>query len=322
MSSQDSRETTSKSIALQDVADGLLRFWSEAGCRWLPACDLPVPAAILHPEHLFRLLAPVSATSGSWHAVCAQPVLRPLDARGGAHPFRLGRHLEIQAILRGDGMEDARSLLLRSLEALGVDLAARELRFTEYRLSALSLDLRGAGWQVLIDGLAVARLIALDQIAGQKLEPPAWEVTYGVERLGLALGAASDIYALGWTGDEPRDGAERRRDEAERLRWSAELADADVIGQHLALRRMEAERALAAGLWRRAYELIVRSIADVDLLDTRGELSGREREGLLRQIGEVVRRAAELAVALPEETAVSTESAEPPTPGTPTSTAE
>ncbi|MEO1369872.1 MAG: glycine--tRNA ligase subunit alpha, partial [Acidobacteriota bacterium] len=78
---------------LQGVIDRLTGFWHQQGCAMLPPCSFEVPLGLLHPEAFFRLLDP-----GPWRAAFVQPISRPADARGGTHPYRVARHLQLQVV--------------------------------------------------------------------------------------------------------------------------------------------------------------------------------------------------------------------------------
>ncbi len=273
---------------VQDAIFRLSHFWAGEGCLVLPACELEIPGGILHPDAFFRLL-----DAQPWRAAYLQTVRRPLDSRYGRHPFRLGRHLQFQVILKAPP-EDVRDRYVKSLEDLGLRLALHDLRFTEWSWEALSLDAWGLGWQVHLDGLAVTRLTFLQQVAGHDLDPVAAELSYGVERLLMAVTRTRDAFRLPWSEGGPDYGELWRPGEVELSRYALEVADVGAVERRLANLREEARQALDAGLVRLAYELVVQSLQGVDLLETRGELSTRERLvrlGRIRDmVGEVARR--------------------------------
>jgi tetrameric-type glycyl-tRNA synthetase alpha subunit len=271
---------------VQDAIFRLSRFWAGEGCLVLPPSELEIAGGILHPVTFFRLLDP-----GPWRAAYLQTVRRPLDGRYGRHPFRLGRHLQFQVILKAPG-DDVRERYLASLADLGLELAVHDLRFTEWNWQALSLDAWGLGWQVHLDGLGVTRLTYLQQLAGRDLDPVAVEISYGVERLLMAVTRTKNAFRLLWTENGPEYGDLWRREEIELSRWAREVADVEVVERQIEIWRDEARRALDAGLLRRAYELTIRSLHGIDLLDARGELSARQRAERLRGVRELVREVA------------------------------
>ena len=283
---------------LQDAIAALSRFWAAEGCLVLPPCELEVPGGILHPQAFFRLLDPEP-----WRAAYLQPVRRPLDGRYGRHPYRLARHLQFQVVVKAPG-GDLRDLYLRSLEELGLELADHDLRFAEWSWEAFSIDALGLGWRVLVDGLSVTRMTFLQRLAGRELDPVAVEISYGLERLVMALTQENDVFRLPWAEGGPEYGDLARRDEIELSRYAVEVADADVLERRLEILEEQARQALDADLVRLAYETAVESLPTIDLLDARGRLSIRGREERLARVRDLVGAVAEPVAAetVPAET--------------------
>ncbi len=276
-------------LQLQDVILKLQQFWASRGCLLLPACDFAIPFAASHPDAFFGVLAP-----GRWRAVFVQPVRRPLDGRYGEHPYRLGKHLQLQVVLK-PAPPDVQGLYLQSLEALGLELALHDLRFADWSWSPRSLGGRGSGWHALLDGLGVTRLTFLDRLAERDLSPPHVEIAYGVERLAMTLQGAESAFQLGWSQDGVDYGRLRSRDEDELTRYAFDIADPEALARRLEVLGNETERCLAEGLARAAYELAVSCLEPIDLLEARGELSARERADRLDRVRRWVVAAAQIA---------------------------
>lgn len=272
---------------LQDTILELSRFWANEGCLLLPPCDFEVPAGTMHPDAFFRLFG-----RKSWRGAYLQPIRRPLDGRHGKHPYRLSKHLQFQVQLKAPP-EDVPGLYLRSLEALGFVLVEHDVRFAEWKWESRSLGARGLGWHVQLDGLGVTRLTYLQQAAGRPLEPVSAEISYGVERLSMALAETRNVFHLRWTVDGPEYGRLRQRDEVELSRYASEVADVDYLRRGLGELEREARRCLEADLLRPAYELAIKALQPIELLETRGELSARERDGWLDRVRALVAAAAD-----------------------------
>ncbi len=280
--------------SLQETLLRLTRFWTAEGCLWVPSCDFEIETGTLHPDSFFHLL-----DSEPWRAVLLQAVRRPLDGRRREHPFRLQKHLQLQVILR-PAPEDLQALYLRSLEALGFELAVHDLRFAEWSWSSTALDAWGSGWHVLIDGLGITRLTFLQQAAGQSLEPPTAELSYGIERLTMLLAGRPSAADLDWVDGGPTYGDLRRSEESELSRYVFSVADVETIRRQLDELLAEADRCLAADLVRPAYELTVKSLQGLDVLEARGALTTFERQQRLEQVRSRVRAAAALYLAAAE----------------------
>ncbi len=286
-------QTPPPAPSLQDTVLHLQWFWAAQGCLLLPTCDFEVPFAALHPDAFFRILHP-----DPWRAAYLQPVRRPLDGRYGKHPHRLGKHLQLQVVLKPPPA-DVQGLYLESLEALGLDLELHDVRFAEGCWRPRSLGASGSGWHVLLDGLGVTRLTFLERIADRELDPACVEISYGLERLVMTLQGAASAFELGGSegGGEADYGQQRQREEEEISRYAFEVADVAGLERRLEALDGEAVRCLEAGLARPAYELAVRCLELIDLLDARGELPARERVRLLEGVREKIVAIAELDLA-------------------------
>ena len=110
---------------LQELILALSEFWAEQGCVLQQPYDLEVGAGTMHPDTFLRVLGPEP-----WRVAYVQPSRRPADGRYGDNPFRLAKHYQLQVILK-PSPPDVQALYVRSLEAMGVDLAVHDLRFEE-----------------------------------------------------------------------------------------------------------------------------------------------------------------------------------------------
>lgn len=271
---------------VEDTIARLREYWRGEGCVALPACDFEIPSGTMHPQLFFALLGPEP-----WRAAVLQPVRRPRDARDGRHPYRLARHLQFQVLWKPPP-GDLRERYLASLETLGLEPRRHDLRFVDWRFEPRSLDARGAGWRTLVDGLGVSRITYLERAAGRVLEPPSVEISYGIERLSMALQGAAAVDELRWSGELGYRPLQRRA-EAEYGRWVHEVFDPEGAMRRLERLRREAERCLEAGLPVRAYERAIGALEELDALEARGDFAARERRDRLAGIGELVAAAAE-----------------------------
>ncbi len=147
----------------------------------------------MHPDTLLRVLGPEP-----WNVVYVQPSRRPADARYGENPFRLGKHYQLQVILK-PAPKDVQELYVKSLEAIGVDLSLHDLRFEEDNWEAPTLGAWGLGWQVMLDGMEITQFTYFQQAGGLELKPISAELTYGLERITMFLGSrAASTTSIGW----------------------------------------------------------------------------------------------------------------------------
>ena len=97
-----------------------------------------------------------------------------------------------QVILKPDP-GNSQELFLGSLEALGIDTHKHDVRFVEDNWESPALGAWGLGWEVWLDGMEVTQFTYFQQAGGRALEAPAVEITYGLERIVMALQGVTDF---------------------------------------------------------------------------------------------------------------------------------
>ncbi len=262
---------------LQELILRLSEFWARRGCVLQQPLDLEVGAGTMHPDTFLRVLGPEP-----WRVAYVQPSRRPADGRYGDNPFRLGKHLQFQVVLK-PAPADVQRLYVESLEAIGLDLAVHDLRFEEDNWEAPTLGAWGVGWQVMLDGMEITQFTYFQQAGGLELRPISAEITYGLERLTMFIGLARSIYDIAWV-EGLSYGQVRHQEEAELSRYYFELADVAFLQQQLDGNEREAGRCLEAGLVLPAYECTLKCSHLFNVLDARGAVSVTERVGLMKRV--------------------------------------
>ncbi len=278
---------------LQTLILELSRFWSAQGCILQQPYDLEVGAGTMHPETFLRVLGPEP-----YRVAYVQPSRRPADARFGENPFRLGKHLQMQVILK-PSPPDVQELYRRSLEALGIDPAVHDVRFEEDNWESPTLGAWGVGWQVLLDGMEITQFTYFQQAGGIELTPVAAELTYGLERIAMFLGRRDSIYDVPWSGEASYREV-RHRDEVELSRYAFQVADVAMLERHFADWEREAVRCLEAvgengapdPLVIPALEATLKMSHLFNLLDARGAVAVTERVALIGRVRRLAVRCA------------------------------
>jgi len=267
-------------VTLQEIVFALERFWSERGVLIHQPWDAEVGAGTMHPETFFRVLGP-----RPWRVGYVQPSRRPADGRYGENPNRLYKHEQFQLILKPPP-DDIQDLYLASLEAIGIDPSAHDVRFEEDNWESPTLGAWGIGWQVLLDGQEITQFTYFQQAGGIDLAPISGEITYGLERIAMYLQELEDVYDLQWSrGTLYRE--VRHEEEFQLSRYSFELADVE-------LHRRLFDSALGEG-WRLletpggraylpAYDWTLKSSHAFNMLDARGAISVSERASMILRI--------------------------------------
>ena len=272
---------------LQSLILSLQRYWADCGCIVQQPYDLEIGAGTMHPETFLRVLGPEP-----YRVAFVQPSRRPADARYGENPFRLGKHLQLQVVLK-PSPADVQDLYLASLEALGVDRAVHDVRFEEDNWESPTLGAWGVGWQVLLDGMEITQFTYFQQAGGVELAPISAELTYGLERIAMFLQRRDSIYDIEWAPGVSY-GAIRLSDEREASTYGFEVADVGLLRRHFDDWEGEAGRCLDHDppLVVPALEATLKTSHLFNLMDARGAVSTTERVGL---IGRVRRNAVRVA---------------------------
>jgi glycyl-tRNA synthetase alpha chain len=262
---------------LQDLILKLSEFWAREGCVLQQPLDLEVGAGTMHPDTFLRVLGPEP-----WRVAYVQPSRRPADGRYGDNPFRLGKHLQFQVILK-PSPDDVQRLYIRSLEAIGLDLAKHDLRFEEDNWEAPTLGAWGVGWQVMLDGMEITQFTYFQQAGGLELAPISAEITYGLERLTMFLSLSRSLYDIDWVeGVKYRQ--VRHQEEVELSKYYFEVADVQFLQQQFESMERESRRCLDAGLVLPAYEHALKCSHAFNVLDARGAVSVTERVALMKRV--------------------------------------
>ena len=117
----------------------------------LQSYDMEVGAGTNHPATFLRAIGPEP-----WNAAYVQASRRPTDGRYGDNPNRLQHYYQFQVILK-PSPPDSQELYLGSLEAIGIDPLAHDIRFVEDDWESPTLGAWGLGWEVWCDGMDITQ---------------------------------------------------------------------------------------------------------------------------------------------------------------------
>ncbi|RZS29618.1 glycyl-tRNA synthetase beta chain [Herbihabitans rhizosphaerae] len=274
---------------LQDALLALTSYWTERGCMIAQPFNTEVGAGTLNPATILRVLGPEP-----WHVAYVEPSVRPDDGRYGENPNRLQTHTQYQVILKPDP-GNPQELYLGSLEALGVDLKAHDIRFVEDNWANPATGSWGLGWEVWLDGLEITQFTYFQQAGGLTLNPISVEITYGIERILMALQGVShfkDIaYAPGISYGEVFAQAEY-----EMSRYYLDDADIESNRALFESYATEGERLIELRLPVPAYTCMLKCSHVFNVLDARGAVSTTERARAFGRMRKLARDVAQLWV--------------------------
>ena len=262
----------------------LQSYWARAGCVVLQPYDLEMGAGTFHPATTLRALG-----SRPWRAAYVQPSRRPTDGRYGENPNRLQHYYQFQVILK-PSPPDSQDIYLGSLEALGIDVRAHDIRFVEDDWESPTLGAWGLGWEVWLDGMEVTQFTYFQQVGGIECDPVSVEMTYGLERLAMYVQGVENVYDLDWNGvagaGAVRYGDVFLQSEREFSAYNFEHATTDMLLRHFA--DAEAECGMLLDLDRPlplpAYDQCMKASHLFNLLDARGVISVTERQAYIGRV--------------------------------------
>jgi len=179
-------------MSFQSLILKLSEFWASRGCALHQPLDVEVGAGTMHPETFLRVLGP-----RHWNVAYVQPSRRPADGRFGENPNRLFKHHQFQVILK-PAPDEVQQIYLESLDACGINLRQRDIRFEEDNWESPTLGAWGIGWQVVLDGMEISQFTYFQQAGGVELSPISAELTYGLERIAMALQRVDSVFDIDW----------------------------------------------------------------------------------------------------------------------------
>ncbi|MBN1681295.1 MAG: glycine--tRNA ligase subunit beta [Anaerolineae bacterium] len=274
-----------ESLTFQDAILRLHQFWADHGCMLWQPYNVQVGAGTGNPATLLAVLGPEP-----WRVGYVEPSVRPDDGRYGENPNRMQLHYQYQVILKPDP-GNPQELYLGSLEALGIDPREHDIRFVEDNWESPALGAWGLGWEVWLDGQEITQFTYFQQAGGLTLDPVSVEITYGLERIVLALQGKNAVWDIDWT-DNLAYGDLRLRSEVEHCKYYFEVADVDGLKQTYDVYQNESERALAEGLVAPAYDYVLKCSHLFNVLDTRGAIGVTERAAYFRRMRDMTRNVA------------------------------
>jgi glycyl-tRNA synthetase len=269
-------------LSFQQVILKLHEFWAAQGCIIWEPYNVQVGAGTGNPATLLRVLGPEP-----WRVAYTEPSVRPDDGRYGENPNRMQKYYQYQVILKPDP-GNPQELYLGSLEALGLDPRQHDIRFVEDNWESPALGAWGLGWEVWLDGQEITQFTYFQQAGGLELNPVSVEITYGVERIVLALQGKNSAWEIDWL-----DGVQYRdlmlQDEIEHSRYYFDVADVDALRLVYETYEREYARALEGDALISAYDYVLKCSHLFNVLDTRGAIGVTERATYFKRMRDMTR---------------------------------
>ncbi|MCY3780334.1 MAG: glycine--tRNA ligase subunit beta [Chloroflexi bacterium] len=272
----------SSALTFQQVILKLHQFWAAQGCLIWEPYNVQLGAGTGNPATTLRVLGPEP-----WRVAYVEPTVRPDDGRFGENPNRMQKYYQYQVILKPDP-GDPQELYLASLEALGIKARQHDIRFVEDNWESPALGAWGLGWEVWLDGQEITQFTYFQQAGGMTLDPVSVEITYGVERIVLALQGVDSAWDIDWL-DGVSYGDVMFSEEVEHCRYYFDVADVGALKLVYDTYEREYARALEGDALISAYDYVLKCSHLFNVLDTRGAIGVTERANYFRRMREMTR---------------------------------
>jgi len=281
-------------LNFQSIILKLQEFWAAHGCLiWQPYYT-QVGAGTMNPATFLRVLGPEP-----WNVGYVEPSVRPDDGRYGENPNRFQQHTQFQVILKPDPGNPV-ELYIRSLEALGIDPRQHDIRLVEDNWEQPAISAWGLGWEIWLDGQEITQFTYFQQVGGQTLDTVSVEITYGLERILIALRDAPAIWDEPWN-ENVTYGEVRQRDEYEHSKYYFEIGDVTRLRMMFDLFEAEANACLEHGLLVPAHDYVLKCSHTFNVLDTRGAIGVTERQAFFGRMRGLARRVADAYIVQRQE---------------------
>ena len=277
-------------LTFQQVILKLHQYWAAQDCLIWEPYNVQVGAGTGNPATTLRVLGPEP-----WRVAYVEPSVRPDDGRFGENPNRMQKYYQYQVILKPDP-GNPQELYLASLEALGINQREHDIRFVEDNWESPALGAWGLGWEVWLDGQEITQFTYFQQAGGMNLDPVSVEITYGIERIVLALQGKESAWDIDWL-EGVNYGDVMFNDEVEHCRYYFDVADVDALKSVYDTYEREYAQALEGDALIAAYDYVLKCSHLFNVLDTRGAIGVTERANYFRRMREMTRTIAQEYVA-------------------------
>ena len=154
----------------------------------------------------------------------------------------------------------------------------------------------GLGWQVWMDGMEITQFTYFQQVGGIDLDPISAEITYGLDRIAMAIQGTSSVqelkYASNGQGGYLSWADLWLQNEIEFSKYNFEEANVEQLFAMFKMWEGEAARLFALELVMPGFDCVIKCSHLFNLLDARGAISVSERVGYIGRVRKLARQAA------------------------------
>jgi len=265
----------------------LKQYWQQQGCLLFEPYNSEVGAGTFNPATFIRIL-----DTKQWNVCYVEISKRPRDGRYAKNPHRVQQFYQLQVIMK-PAPDDIQKMYLLSLEHLGLKLKEHEVKFVKGDWDAPTLGAWGLGWEVWLDGMEITQFTYFQQAGGIDLPVIPVEITYGLERIAMALQDVSSIFDLKWNNDLSW-GDMYQQNEMEFSKYNFEEADPGFLTSLFNEFEAEAQKLYDRRLVLPGYDYTIKCSHLFNVIEARGVISISERAQMIGRVRALSNRAARL----------------------------
>ncbi|MFO8061793.1 MAG: glycine--tRNA ligase subunit alpha [bacterium] len=269
----------------QDMIRHLEEYWANMDCVILQPYNSEVGAGTFNPATFLRVL-----DNDDWRTAYLEISKRPKDGRYGENPNRMQQFYQYQVVIQ-PAPDNIQDIYIKSLEAIGIETQKHDIRFVEDDWESPTLGAKGLGWEVWLDGMEITQFTYFQQMASMKIENVPVELTYGLERIAMFIQQKNSVQELQWS-DSMKWSDVMLESEKQFCIFNFDEADTEYIREQFEKNESEVKRLLDKDLVYPAYDYLIKATHAFNLLDARGAVSPKERQGYIKRIRDLARATA------------------------------
>ncbi len=266
----------------QEMILKLQIFWAHNDCVIMQPYNSEVGAGTFNPATFLRVL-----DDSEWKTAFLETSKRPKDGRYAENPNRLQQFFQFQVVLQ-PAPDTIQDMYIESLNNIGIKTSKHDIRFVEDDWESPTLGAKGLGWEVWLDGMEITQFTYFQQMASLQLSVIPVEITYGLERIAMFLQKKDSVFDLQWS-DSMTYSDIMLRSEKDFCTLNFEEADTEYYMYMFNKNEKETERLSAKHLVYPAYDYLIKATHAFNMLDARGAISPKERQGYIQRIRSMAR---------------------------------
>lgn len=267
-----------KEMVFEKIISTFNEFWKEEGCTIGYPYDMEKGAATLSPNTFLRALG-----KQPFSIAYLEPCRRPIDSRYAKDKTeRYQCYYQYQVLIKPT-IKNPKEFFLKSLAVLGINDTTNKIEFIDDLCESPVFGAKFRGWEVWIDGMEIAQISYLDEVAGIKCNPLSLEIAYGLERIALKIQKVDSFHEIKWN-EKMTYGDLHKDSEIEQSVYNMETSSSDILEKLVDLYLEEAKRQLVKNLVYPTMDYLLKASHTYNLLEANKILPKDKLDVFLKDI--------------------------------------